>query len=228
MTVAIEGILVVDKEKGMTSHDVVGLVRKRFAIKKVGHAGTLDPAATGVLVLLLGKATKLSGSLMNEEKEYTATMKLGERTDSGDADGKVIAEKDVNISEDEIRRAVLSFSGEIEQVPPMVSAKKINGKRLYALARKGIEVERAPVKIHVKEMEVTDIDIPYVTFRTVCSKGTYIRQLADDIGELLGCGSHLVELRRLRSGDFTLDKAVTMDELRSFDGETLNESIARL
>lgn len=228
MTVAIEGILIVDKEKGMTSHDVVGLVRKRFAIKKVGHAGTLDPAATGVLVLLLGKATKLSGSLMNEEKEYTATMKLGERTDSGDADGKVIAEKDVNISEDEIRRAVLSFSGEIEQVPPMVSAKKINGKRLYALARKGIEVERAPVKIHVKEMEVTDIDIPYVTFRTVCSKGTYIRQLADDIGELLGCGSHLVELRRLRSGDFTLDKAVTMDELRSFDGETLNESIARL
>jgi tRNA pseudouridine55 synthase len=224
----LSGILVVDKEKGMTSHDVVAIVRKKFMIKKVGHAGTLDPNATGVLVLLLGKATKASDIFLNEEKEYWATLKLGERTDSGDCKGKVTAERTVEAGEDLIRAVVAGFVGEIEQVPPMVSAKRINGKQLYKLARKGIEVAREPRKIVIKKAEIKKIDLPFVEIDVVCSKGTYIRQLADDIGEKLGCGAHLAELRRLRSGDFSIDKAIKFSELIKLDREKLDENIIRL
>ena len=222
------GILVVDKEKDMTSHDVVNLVRKRFGIKKAGHAGTLDPNATGVLVLLLGKATKLSGQFLSDDKEYLATMKLGEKTDSGDCDGNIIEAKDVKAKEEDIKEAFKEFIGETEQIPPMVSAKRIGGKRLYKLARRGIEVERKPQGIVIKELEVEAIELPLVKFRVVCSKGTYIRQLADDIGERLSCGAHLVELSRTRSGSFSLKEAVAFSSLKEMDKETFNENIIRL
>ncbi|MFH1552397.1 MAG: tRNA pseudouridine(55) synthase TruB [Candidatus Omnitrophota bacterium] len=222
------GILVVDKQKGMTSHDVVKMVRDRFAIKKVGHAGTLDPNATGVLVLLLGRATKLSGKFLNEDKEYEATMKLGEKTDSGDSDGKLISTKEVCSSEEKIRDTMAEFFGEIEQVPPMVSAKRVKGKRLYKLARKNIEVERQPQKIVIKKMKIFGIEPPFVRFGIVCSKGTYVRQLADDIGERLGCGAHLTELNRTRSGSFSIDMAVSFSELADMDRGTLDESIVRI
>jgi tRNA pseudouridine55 synthase len=224
----VSGILLVDKEKGMTSHDVVALVRRRFGIKKVGHAGTLDPNATGVLVLLLGKATKLSGRFLADDKEYEAVMKLGERTSSADSDGDVISNRTVRVTKKDIEDAVRSFQGEIEQIPPMVSAKKVKGERLYKLARKGIEVERKPVRVHIKKIEVKRIDIPFVFFRTVVSKGTYIRQLADDIGEKLGSGAHLTDLRRLRSGEFSLEKALSVSSLKNMKKEDLDENIARI
>ncbi|MBD3380450.1 MAG: tRNA pseudouridine(55) synthase TruB [Candidatus Omnitrophica bacterium] len=223
-----DGILVADKEKGMTSHDVVSLVRRRYRLKKVGHAGTLDPNATGVLVLLLGKATKLSGTFLNEDKEYIATMKLGENTSTGDSEGEVTAAGEVSCSPEEAAAAVSAFRGEMDQVPPMVSAKKIGGKKLYKLARKGIEVKREPRKIFISEMEVLEVSIPVVVFRTVCSKGTYIRQLAQDIGTQLGCGAHLAELRRIRSGSFGIDRAVPVSVLKRIGPEELNEKIIRV
>ncbi|MFH1395433.1 MAG: tRNA pseudouridine(55) synthase TruB [Candidatus Omnitrophota bacterium] len=228
MNVELAGIIVVDKEKGMTSHDVVAKIRKKFGIKKVGHAGTLDPNATGVLVVLLGKATKLSNQFLNEDKEYTAQIKLGEKTDSADCDGKIINVRDVNVTPEDIKAAVFRFTGEIEQVPPMVSAKKINGKKLYKLARKGIEVDRPARKIFINRIEITNIDIPLVSFRMECSKGTYVRQIADDIGEELGCGAHLTELRRTRSGSFSLKNSVKVANLLTMDKETFYESVIRI
>jgi len=215
------GVLVVDKDKGMTSHDVVARVRKRFKIKKVGHAGTLDPNATGVLVLLLGKATRLSGNFLDQEKEYEATMKLGEKTDSGDCDGSVLEARDVDVLPCDIEKTMKDFTGDIEQIPPMLSAKKINGKKLYKLARKGIEVERTPKRVTIMELEVKSIDLPFVVFRVVCSKGTYIRQLASDVGDELGCGAHLSDLRRTRSGEFSISQAVTVDSLLSMDKNSI-------
>jgi len=222
------GILVVDKEKGMTSHDVVELVRRRFGIKKVGHAGTLDPNATGVLVLLLGRATKLSAKFSAEEKEYRASMKLGEKTDSGDCEGSIISTRGVTSTQEEIKEVFRRFLGETEQTPPMVSAKRVGGRRLYKLARKGIEVERKPQKIVIKKLEVESVDLPLVRFQVVCSKGTYIRQLAEDIGKSLGCGAHLVELERVRSGDFSSCGALSVSRLKEMDKETFNESIIRI
>lgn len=222
------GVLIVDKEKNMTSHDVVDFVRKKFNIKKVGHAGTLDPNATGVLVLLLGKATKLSDKFLQEYKEYEAEMKLGEKTDTADCEGKVTSTREVTSTEKEIKEAIAEFVGETEQVPPMVSAKKVKGKRLYKLARKGVEVERKPKKITIKTIEIIGIDSPYVRFKLICSKGTYVRQLAEDIGERLGCGAHLTQLRRLRSGSFSIDEAVPFSRLKQMDRKSLDESIVRI
>ena len=222
------GILLVDKACGITSHGVVSYVRRRFGIKKVGHAGTLDPNATGVLVILIGKATKLSATFLNQDKEYRAVMKLGVRTDSGDLTGEVIKTGEVKVSASDVVKTVESFSGEIEQVPPMFSAKKVDGKKLYKLARKGIEIKRQPVKITIKEIEVMGVDMPMVTFRVVCTKGTYVRQLADDMGEKLKVGASLMELRRTRSGDFDLSSSVTMDELSKMDKKTLYENISRI
>ena len=211
------GVLVVDKAKGMTSHDVVDRVRRQFRINKVGHAGTLDPNATGVLVLLLGKATKLSGNFISQEKEYEAVMKLGERTDSADSDGEVTMTREVSVSKETIVEAAKKFTGEIDQIPPMYSAKKVNGKKLYDLARKGIEVERRPKKVTIKEFEIKKVDLPFVSFRVVSSSGTYIRQIAHDLGEALGCGAHLTDLRRMRSGEFGIEKAVPLDKLYKMD-----------
>ncbi|MBF0217509.1 MAG: tRNA pseudouridine(55) synthase TruB [Candidatus Omnitrophica bacterium] len=220
----IFGILVIDKPKDMTSHDVVSWVRRKFAIDKVGHAGTLDPNATGVLVLLLGKATKMSDTFMNSDKEYLAVMELGKTTDSCDACGKVTAEKgikDLDLDETKISETVKRFTGVIDQLPPMFSAIKIGGEKLYNLARKGIEIEREPKKVNIKEIEVTKIELPIVEFRVLCGKGTYIRQLVYDIGEKLSSGAYLKELRRTRSGDFTVEKSVTLEALEKMTRESV-------
>ncbi|MFH1645619.1 MAG: tRNA pseudouridine(55) synthase TruB [Candidatus Omnitrophota bacterium] len=210
----MEEILVVDKPSGMTSHDVVDVIRKVYNIRKVGHCGTLDPMATGVLVLLLGKATKLSAKLSAQDKEYVCGMKLGVVTDSHDSMGKVIQEMEVdNIYEQKIKEVIRSFVGKQQQVPPMVSAKQYKGKRLYMLARKGIEVKREPVDIEISDIEILEINKPFVRFKVYCSKGTYIRTLCNDIGQKLGCGAHMTELRRIASGKFHIDQAVKLEDL---------------
>ena len=224
----VSGIIVVDKDKGMTSHDVVDLVRRRFVLRKTGHAGTLDPNATGVLVLLVGSATKLSQKLSGEDKMYRALMKLGVRTDSGDVTGKIVSKKDILIGPQEINEVMKQFLGDIEQVPPMFSAKKIKGKRLYKMARRGEVVERPPVRVTIKSLDIRAVNLPEVEFDVLCSKGTYIRQLADDIGERLGCGAHLVELRRISSGNFKVEDAVTISELSEMSKESFNESVKRI
>jgi len=211
----MDGILIVDKPQGMTSHAVVDFIRRRFKIKKAGHAGTLDPLATGVLVMLIGKATKVSSVLMNKDKEYEVVMSLGKRTDTGDADGKVIYENPeiAHITREMLEASMTKFTGEISQIPPMMSAIKHKGKKLYELARKGIEIERAPRLINIKELTLIDFKLPDVKLRVKCSKGTYIRVLCDDIGLDLGCGAYVSQIRRVASGDFSINKSITLDKL---------------
>ncbi|MBL7071250.1 MAG: tRNA pseudouridine(55) synthase TruB [Candidatus Omnitrophica bacterium] len=213
------GIIIIDKPKGLTSHDVVDIVRRVFRMKRVGHAGTLDPIATGVLVILLGRATKRSNMLSGADKEYSAMLKLGVSTDSADAYGKVTKTSRLNsLDAESVEKAVLSFKGEIEQVPPMFSAVKYKGKRLYKLARKGVTVERKARKVTIKNISISEIGLPDVSLDVVCTKGTYIRQLCADIGEKLGCGAHMTELRRTRSGDFNISEAVSIDSLKKASG----------
>ena len=199
----------------MTSHDVVIQVRKRFHFKKVGHAGTLDPDATGVLVICLGKATKAVRFLINDDKEYEAIMILGISTDSQDASGRVLKKvDDLRVSEVEVRKAMERLQGRIDQIPPMFSAIHYQGKRLYQLARQGKVVERAPRKVTIFSLEILEMELPRVKFNVVCSKGTYIRTLCADAGEILGCGAHQAELIRVRSGHFHLRDSLTLEELR--------------
>jgi len=220
----MDGILIVDKPKGITSHDVVDLIRRRFGFKKVGHGGTLDPMATGVLVMLIGKATKLSSLFLSGNKEYVATMMLGATSDTGDALGKVAPTgRETALDEGLIRGVFKSFSGEILQRPPAYSALKVKGKKLYQYARKGIFVEVAPRLIVIRDMEILEIALPEITFRVECSKGTYIRQLSADIGDKLGCGAHLVALRRTRSGKFSIDEAISREDLMKMDIKALSE-----
>lgn len=212
----MDGILIVDKQQGMTSHDVVDFIRKRFNIKKCGHAGTLDPMATGVLVVLLGKATKVSGTFIKDDKEYEAELFLGGRSDTGDAWGRVVPSgQDTDFNSEKIKEIFGEFLGEIEQVPPMYSAVKVEGRKLYQLARKGVTIEVEPRKISIKTIELLDIAMPRVRFRLSCSKGTYVRQLCVDIGERLGCGGYLSQLKRIRSGKFNIADAVKFDELKT-------------
>lgn len=219
---AESGVLLVDKPEDWTSHDVVNFVRRRFKVKKVGHCGTLDPIATGLLVLVLGKATKLSSRLMTQDKEYTGTMRLGVETHTQDRAGEVTAKHEFNhVAADEIRRVAETFTGNIEQIPPMVSAIKRGGKRLYKLARKGQEIEREPRPITVHALEIETIDLPFVGFTVRCSKGTYVRTLCADIGDALGCGAHLHNLRRTQSGEYRVDNAVTVDEMKTWEREDL-------
>ena len=209
-----EGIILVDKPKGITSHDVVDVVRKRFKIKRVGHAGTLDPLAEGLLIILVGKCTKLFSKFANFDKEYLGVLKLGEVTTTGDSQGEVTRKNEYkDISQEKIKEIFSSFLGETEQIPPMVSALRVNGKRLYNLARRGIVVERSPRKINILSLKVLKIDLPFVEFRVHCSKGTYVRKLAEDIGEKLGCGAHMVKILRLSIGSFKIEKAVALDEI---------------
>jgi len=209
-----KGIILVDKPKGITSHDVVDVVRKHLRTKKVGHAGTLDPLAEGLLIILVGKCTKLFSKFANFDKEYLGVLKLGEVTTTGDSQGEVTSRQEYkDISQEKIKDIFSSFLGETEQVPPMVSALRVKGKRLYDLARRGIVVERSPRKINILFLEVLKIDLPFVEFRVHCSKGTYVRKLAEDIGEKLGCGAHMVKILRLSIGPFNLNKAVTLDEV---------------
>ncbi len=208
MTEMKEGILLVNKPVGKTSFSLVAATRRRLGVKKVGHAGTLDPFATGVMVLLVGREyTKLSDRFLCQDKEYRARVLLGVSTDSYDSDGVIQETSDLIPSFEEIERAAAKFQGEIDQIPPMFSAKKINGQKLCDLARKGKTVERAPSKVRV-EMELLHYEYPYLDIRVRCSKGTYIRSLAHDLGVALGCFGHLVELQRTRSGMFALSECV--------------------
>ena len=222
----MDGVLVVNKESGMTSHDVVDLIRRRFNLKKVGHAGTLDPMATGVLVMLIGSYTKISGQFMSEEKEYEGSLVLGASSDTLDAWGKMTPSgKSTDFTNDKVIAAFKNFLGESEQFPPMYSSVKINGQKLYEFARKGLTVTVQPRKILVKNIEVTKIALPEVFFKVTCSKGTYVRALCADIGENLGCSAHMAQLNRTRSGKFTIDKAIEIDELRRMKVTDLEKAL---
>ena len=214
----MDGILVVDKDKDWTSHDVCAFIRSRFKIQKVGHAGTLDPLATGVLIVLLGRATRLFDSFSASDKHYDGTMCLGIKTDSHDLQGKITGEGDWRrVTADQIEAAMSVFRGQIGQKPPMISALKHKGVRLYKLARQGKEVDRPTRMITVHQLIMKDIRMPEVDFFAHVSKGTYLRTLVHEIGEHLGCFGALGKLRRLRCGEFSLDDAVTLPELKTMD-----------
>lgn len=216
------GLLLVDKPQEWTSHDVVNCVRRRFAISKVGHCGTLDPIATGLLVLLLGRATKLSSRLLSQDKVYSGVLCLGIETHSQDRTGDVTATADPGgVTPQAIQAAAARLLGPIMQVPPMVSALKRDGQRLYKLARRGEEVEREPRPVHIHRLDIEAIEMPMVRFTVHCSKGTYIRTLCADMGRDLGCGAHMYDLRRLRSGPFRIEDAHTIDAIKQWDRATL-------
>lgn len=225
----LDGVLLVDKASGMTSHDVVAIVRRRLNTKKVGHCGTLDPLATGLLIIVLGRGTKIQDLLMAEDKEYVGTMKLGVMTDSQDADGQVTETREVaNYPREQIDAAFAKFHGDFYQLPPMVSAIKKEGVPLYKLARQGKTVEREPRFVHVYGHEIKDVRLPEIDFRVVCSKGFYVRTYAFDIGNELGCGAHLQQLRRTKSGKFTLEHAVTVNDIQTLDAANIRGRILNL
>ena len=212
----IDGVLLVDKAEGMTSHDVVALARRKLGTKKIGHCGTLDPIATGLLLLTIGRGTKVQDLLMSEDKEYTGTFVLGVTTDTQDREGEVIQQRPVPpLDENQIRAAFEKFRGDFYQLPPMVSAKKHAGVPLYKLARQGKTVEREPRLVHVYRYTINRIALPEIDFSIVCSKGFYVRTYVHDIGEILGCGAHLKSLRRTKSGRFDVAKAITVDEIKT-------------
>lgn len=235
-------VLIIDKPAGWTSHDVVGKLRKILKTKRIGHTGTLDPFATGVLVMLVGKATRLAQFLDKDVKEYEAVVRFGFETDTGDRTGTSRTEtrNSKSVSVEEIEKVLPDFRGEIEQTPPMYSAKKIEGKKLYELARKGGEIERKPQKVVIYELEIIKDQRlktrDQISLRVVCSAGTYIRTLAEDIGRKIGTGAHLAELRRIRAGKFDLSKAVTIEELENTISEnklsgvfvSMNEAVSHL
>jgi tRNA pseudouridine55 synthase len=224
-----DGVLLVDKASGMTSHDVVAITRRALNTKKVGHCGTLDPLATGLLIIVLGRGTKIQDLLMSEDKEYVGTMTLGVTTDSQDADGQVVETKPVpEFTREQMDAAFAKYHGDFYQMPPMVSAIKKDGVPLYKLARQGKVVEREPRFVHVYAHEIQSIRLPEVDFRVVCSKGFYVRTYAFDIGTELGCGAHLKNLRRTKSGRFTLEHAITVDELKTLDPAAISERILSL
>lgn len=210
----LRGIVVLDKPSGMTSHDVVARVRRIFKMKRVGHSGTLDPLATGVLVILLGKSTRLFEKFASFDKAYKATMIFGQKTTTADIQGKIIQELPFeHLVKEQIENSLKEFIGNIEQIPPMVSAVKVNGKRLYELARKGIEVAREPRRIRIDKLELMDFDMPRVKFYLECSKGTYVRQLAEDIAEKLSTVACIAQIQRTKVGPFTIDQAVDLQDL---------------
>ena len=211
---SLDGAILIDKPVGPTSHDVVDAIRRRFQIKKVGHCGTLDPNATGLLIIVLGRGTKLSEKLMGDDKVYEGTIKFGETTDSYDADGELTASLPVPLMTlEELNEEAAKFIGDQLQVPPMVSAIKKNGVPLYKLARKGIEVEREPRLIHIYNFRFTKYQEPLGEFRVACTKGTYVRSIAHDLGQKLGCGAHLATLRRSVSGKFDVADATKFDDV---------------
>ena len=218
------GVLLVDKDPGFTSHNAVALCRRILGTKKVGHCGTLDPMATGILIVVVGKATKLQDRLMSEDKVYSATIKLGVETNSYDADGEVVRVAPWDgVDEEKVRAALQGFCGEIEQVPPMYSAVKINGVPCYKLARRGEEVERKARRVRLMECEVRRLDLTVgeLDVRLHCSKGFYVRSLAHDLGERLGCGAHLTALRRERSGAFDVASSISVPDLKAAGRDVL-------
>jgi len=229
-TSSIDGVIAVDKERGMTSHDVVAMMRRCLDLKKVGHCGTLDPLATGLLLVVVGKATRIQDLLMSEDKEYTGTLRLGQVTNTQDADGEVIEEAPVPEHLDQTRLAAAfdQFRGDFYQTPPMVSAIKKDGVPLYKLARQGKTVEREPRFVHVYGYAINRIDPPEVDFTVKCSKGFYVRTYVHEIGQALGCGAHLAGLRRTQSGRFTLDRAISVEMLRERDKAGVLEKMMSL
>lgn len=217
-----DGVLLVDKPVGPTSHDIVHQIRKRFRIEKVGHGGTLDPNATGLLLILLGKGTKLSEQLMGSDKSYTGVMRLGRTTDSQDCDGKTLEEKPWDaVTREDVEKQMAALEGDLFQTPPMVSAIKVEGVPLYKLARKGQEVERKPRFVHIYKLAMTEWAPPLVTFDVSCTKGTYVRTLAHDIGQTLGCGACLDALRRTRSGTFDVADAMPFEQVLELSSSDL-------
>ncbi|MDB6175270.1 MAG: tRNA pseudouridine synthase [Chthoniobacteraceae bacterium] len=226
---SIDGVLLVDKASGMTSHDVVAIARRSLGTKKVGHCGTLDPLATGMLIVVVGRGTKIQDLLMSEDKEYVGTMRLGIVTDSQDADGQILETRPIpELTRDQINAAFAKFDGDFYQMPPMVSAIKKDGVPLYKLARQGKTVEREPRFVHIYAHEILEVRPDEIDFRVVCSKGFYVRTYAFDIGNELGCGAHLKSLRRTKSGKFNLDPSVTVAELKTEPREVLLEKMLTL
>lgn len=223
---ALDGALLIDKPSGPTSHDVVDAIRRRFGIKKVGHCGTLDPNATGLLIIVLGRATKLSEKLMSDDKVYEGTIKFGEATDSYDADGELTGSLPVPpLTMDELNAAGAEFIGDIMQTPPMVSAIKKDGVPLYKLARKGVEVPREPRLIHIYNFRFTSYEEPFGVFKLACTKGTYVRSVAHDLGQKLGCGAHLATLRRTVSGKFDAADATPLDAVLKLSAAELAKRV---
>jgi tRNA pseudouridine55 synthase len=213
----MDGVIIIDKPAGKTSHDVVSEVKKILGVKKAGHTGTLDPMVTGVLPVCLNEATKLAGFLTGEDKEYLATMLLGMKTDTLDIEGKIISQSDNFVTEEEIRSAMAQMVGTIKQVPPAYSAVKYCGKPLYKWARKGVLLDMEPREVKIHSIVIEGISFPRVTFRVICSKGTYIRTLCSDVGDLLGPGACLYSLRRLRNGYFSEEMAVSLNNYEDND-----------
>jgi len=229
LAVSPDGILLVDKAEDMTSHDVVALVRRQLGIKKVGHCGTLDPIATGLLLITIGRGTKVQDLLMSEDKEYVGTLTLGSTTSTQDREGEVIEAKPVpQFAENEIRIAFEKFRGDFYQTPPMVSAKKHGGVPLYKLARQGKVVEREPRFVHVYRYSIDRIALPDIDFSVLCSKGFYVRTYANDIGADLGCGAHLKSLRRTKSGRFDVTNAITVEQIKTLPREEILTHILSL
>jgi tRNA pseudouridine55 synthase len=217
-----DGVLLVDKAEGMTSHDVVALIRRKLEIKKVGHCGTLDPIATGLLLLTLGRGTKIQDLLMSEDKEYAGTLLLGVTTSTQDRQGAIINERKVpSLGEEKIRAAFEKFRGDFYQMPPMVSAIKRGGVPLYKLARQGKIVEREPRLVHVYRYSIDRIALPEIDFSVLCSKGFYVRTYVHDIGEELGCGAHLKSLRRVKSGRFDVANAISVAQIKNTGREEI-------
>lgn len=211
----MDGILNINKPTGMSSFDVVREVKKIAKTKKVGHTGTLDPEASGVLPICIGRATKLVDYIMSDYKIYKVELKLGITTDTYDREGKILQTSSVNVSNEEVEKVIKNFEGEIDQIPPMYSALKVNGERLYNLARQGIEIERKPRKINIYNIDILSMELPVVQFTVKCSKGTYIRSLCFDIGEKLKCGGTMWNLERIQTGSFSISHSLRLDQLNS-------------
>lgn len=211
----MDGIIIVNKPTGITSYDVIRFIKKTFYPfrSKIGHSGTLDPLAEGVLIVCIGRATKLSERFMNQEKEYIAKLLLGKKTDTDDIEGKVLEEKEVNVTGDEVLKVIKDFEGEIEQIPPVVSALKHKGQPFYKLHRKGILVFPSPRKILIKKIEMLNMALPHIEFKVLCSRGTYIRALCRDIGDKLGCGAVQVGLKRTRIGQLSITESLTLKQI---------------
>ena len=226
MSLTYDGILLIDKPAGPTSHDIVDIIRNSYRIKKVGHCGTLDPAATGLLIIVLGKATKLSEKLMSDDKVYVGSMKLGKTTNTFDAEGQVESTQPVpDLSIETLQKEANKFLGDQMQIPPMVSAIKINGTPLYKLARKGQTIDRKERFIHLYKFLISEYETPVAWFKVACTKGTYIRTLAHDFGQKIGCGGHLSGLRRTISGTFKVSNATSLEELTTLSALDLNKRI---
>lgn len=221
-----DGLLLVDKPAGMTSHDIVASIRRQFAIRKVGHGGTLDPGATGLLIILTGKGTSLSNQVMGGDKVYTGEMLLGTETSTQDIEGEIVAQLPYDlVTCEKLEEAMSHFTGDVLQTPPMVSAVKINGVPLYKLARKGVEAEREARLIHVYSFKLTSFESPIGAFEVKCGKGTYIRTLCHDVGKELGCGACMKSLRRVQCGRFSVSDAIPFAEIMAMKPEALLDRI---